>query len=252
MPGPRCAGDRGGEAETASVRAVGYRSERLARCGGRRRFPRAGVGPLRPPQILRSGLATPSGQRRPFSPLPCGTRMSAVAPNGDSGGNKVTLDCNLCELPAFWDAALGRRARTSKSSGAMIRFAKALQALDALAAANPDAGSSVAESLAAAESTVYHSRPLESFQLRREQVSEPAPARATCFLTRVLERAGSGGPGKGAFPGPTGGVIHQRMTSTVGRSRSWLRPSSPPSSSRLETSPSASSRLGRWRLVPQH
>jgi hypothetical protein len=91
-------------------------------------------------------------------PLHCATRASASQPDGDAGGNKVTLSCTGCgsELHAFWDDVLG----TSKSVNSAITVGKTLPAPNATLAAKSDAKDWVAESFDAAKQTAYVSPPI--------------------------------------------------------------------------------------------
>jgi len=86
-------------------------------------------------------------------PLHCATRVSNAEPSGDSGGNKVGLNCTGCgrELHAFWDNVLG----TSDSPTAVIEFAGKLPVADGTLAAKVDEKDWIAESFDDAVHKVY-------------------------------------------------------------------------------------------------
>jgi hypothetical protein len=86
-------------------------------------------------------------------PLHAATRVSSGDPEGDHGGNLVSL-CSLpCkqELHAFWDDALG----TSSSAASAVTVGRNLPTADPALAAKKDAADWAAESFKAARQTVY-------------------------------------------------------------------------------------------------
>ena len=86
-------------------------------------------------------------------PLHCATRVSAVRPDGDAGGNGVALSCRGCSgLHAFWDGLLGPADATP---AAVIAVARTLPEPDAAAAAKRDERDWIAESFALAREKVY-------------------------------------------------------------------------------------------------
>lgn len=86
-------------------------------------------------------------------PLHAATRVSSTDPQGDHGGNLVTLCSAPCkqELHAFWDDLLG----TSPNASSAATVGRNLPAADATLAAKKDASDWAAESFAAAKQTVY-------------------------------------------------------------------------------------------------
>lgn len=89
-------------------------------------------------------------------PLHCATRVSASDPDGDDGGNGVALNCNGCELHAFWDQAIG----TSSSFKTIIKKAKTLPSADGTAAADLNEADWADESFKAAKKTAYKYPPI--------------------------------------------------------------------------------------------
>jgi hypothetical protein len=89
-------------------------------------------------------------------PLHCATRVSSAEPGGDSGGNRVKLNCSGCpsELHAFWDDLPGTAAVQAAIAPA-IKAAKKLPAADPILAAKSDEKDWIAESFQAAQHTVY-------------------------------------------------------------------------------------------------
>jgi hypothetical protein len=86
-------------------------------------------------------------------PLHATSRFTAAQPQGDNGGNRVSL-CRLpCrkELHAYWDDILGH----GRSAAAAIRRAQTLPAASPSAVATRDEALWARESLALAESAVY-------------------------------------------------------------------------------------------------
>lgn len=86
-------------------------------------------------------------------PLHAATRVSSSDPQGDHGGNLVTLCSAPCkqELHAFWDDLLG----TSSKASSAITVGRNLPAADATLAAKADAADWAAESFDASKQTVY-------------------------------------------------------------------------------------------------
>ncbi len=86
-------------------------------------------------------------------PLHAATRVSSTDPQGDHGGNLVTLCSAPCkeELHAFWDDLLG----TSSKASSAVAVGRNLPTPDATLAAKKDAADWAAESFAAAKQTVY-------------------------------------------------------------------------------------------------
>jgi hypothetical protein len=89
-------------------------------------------------------------------PLHCATRVSAAKPDGDDGGNGVTLSASPGKLHSFWDGVLGGgdspvTARTAALS---------LTAAPAPAADDLDIQHWIDESFNAAKSTVYKNPPI--------------------------------------------------------------------------------------------
>lgn len=86
-------------------------------------------------------------------PLHCTTRISALNPKGDQGGNAVVVNGPAKELHAYWDNALGE--------GETRNFMSAVKAGKALPTADPELAKDVneadwaAESYALAKSSVY-------------------------------------------------------------------------------------------------
>ncbi len=91
-------------------------------------------------------------------PLHCTTRVTAVKPKGDLGGNLVVLTGSPNELHAYWDDAVG--------TGATKNFTKAetvgegLPAPDAAAAADDNEADWAAESFTLAKSSAYLDPPI--------------------------------------------------------------------------------------------
>ena len=84
-------------------------------------------------------------------PLHDVARVSASDPEGDAGGNLVKLDCEKCQLHAFWDGLVG----TSTDLKAVIKIARKLpKAQDGLAAKS-DEKDWIAEGFQEARETVY-------------------------------------------------------------------------------------------------
>jgi hypothetical protein len=86
-------------------------------------------------------------------PLHAATRVSSGNPQGDHGGNLVTVCPAPCKrkLHSFWDDLLG----TSSSAASAITVGRNLEAPDAALAAKKDAADWAAESFEAAKLTVY-------------------------------------------------------------------------------------------------
>lgn len=86
-------------------------------------------------------------------PLHAATRVSSTDPQGDHGGNLVTLCSAPCkqELHAFWDDLLG----TSPNASSAATVGRNLPVADATLAAKKDASDWAAESFVAAKQTVY-------------------------------------------------------------------------------------------------
>ncbi len=86
-------------------------------------------------------------------PLHAATRVSSADPQGDHGGNLVTLCSAPCkqELHAFWDDLLG----TSSKASSAATVGRNLPTADATLATKTDAADWAAESFDAAEQTVY-------------------------------------------------------------------------------------------------
>jgi hypothetical protein len=86
-------------------------------------------------------------------PLHAATRVSSSHPQGDHGGNLVTLCSAPCkqELHAFWDDLLG----TSSKASSAVTVGRNLPAADATLATKTDAADWAAESFDAAKQTVY-------------------------------------------------------------------------------------------------
>jgi len=84
-------------------------------------------------------------------PLHAATRVSSGDPNGDAGGNLVTLDCSKCELHAFWDDLLG----TQSALKTVVKAARKLPKAEAGLAGKSDEKDWIAESFQAAQQTVY-------------------------------------------------------------------------------------------------
>ena len=118
--------------------------------------------------------------------------MSATQPQGDAGGNKVTLTCCGNELHAFWDDVLG----TSKTVSSAITVAKTLPAPDATLAAKSDARDWVAESFDAAKETAYEAPPIgpgdgpfqltASYKTAAKKVAQERVALAGARLANLL------------------------------------------------------------------
>jgi hypothetical protein len=86
-------------------------------------------------------------------PLHSTTRVSSADPNGDRGGNNVTLQSSgASELHAFWDDVLGPN---KPPAAKVIAFASALPAPDPTLAAVADEKVWIAESAQAGQQDVY-------------------------------------------------------------------------------------------------
>jgi S1/P1 Nuclease len=101
-------------------------------------------------------------------PLHACTRLSSALPEGDDGGNKVTLNCTGCptNLHKFWDDVLGVTTKLSAppeekglpeeaSIRAIIAFAKKLRRPNRRLAAKSSEAVWALESFDAAQRTVY-------------------------------------------------------------------------------------------------
>jgi hypothetical protein len=86
-------------------------------------------------------------------PLHCTTRVSRSEPNGDAGGNLVSLCTSPCrdELHAFWDDLIGTQTTPSSAISARGR----LPAPDPALATNTDVTVWVHESFSEAQAQVY-------------------------------------------------------------------------------------------------
>ncbi len=91
-------------------------------------------------------------------PLHDATRVSSTDPDGDNGGNKVTLCKKPCktELHGFWDDLPG----TGKDPNTAVQVGKALPKADATLASDADPAHWVAESFDAAQKVVYVNPPI--------------------------------------------------------------------------------------------
>jgi len=92
-------------------------------------------------------------------PLHCTTRITQAKPNGDLGGNLVTLSGNPNELHAYWDDLLGMGSTQNYSVA--VTAAQALAPARAKAAADLKTEDWVNESFALAKSRVY-AEPIEA------------------------------------------------------------------------------------------
>src|SRR5579859_394748 len=92
-------------------------------------------------------------------PLHCTTRITQAKPNGDLGGNLVTLSGNPNELHAYWDDLLGMGS--TQNYGVAVTAALALAPARAKAAADLKTEDWVNESFALAKSRVY-AEPIEA------------------------------------------------------------------------------------------
>ena len=126
-------------------------------------------------------------------PLHATSRFDTEQPNGDNGGNLVTLCAKPCknELHAFWDGVLGTSVRPTDAS----KRAKKLKAVDSHLAAVTDEAIWIDESLQAAKDVVYVS-PVgigegpftldASYKTRAREVSEKRVALAGVRLANLL------------------------------------------------------------------
>ncbi len=91
-------------------------------------------------------------------PLHAATRVSTTDPQGDNGGNNVTLCKKPCkdELHAFWDDLPG----TGADPNAAVAVGKKLPKPDATLAGNADTATWIAESFDAAQKSVYVNPPI--------------------------------------------------------------------------------------------
>lgn len=91
-------------------------------------------------------------------PLHCTSRFTHGQPNGDDGGNGVTIrDGSVTKkLHAFWDGLLG----TSSAPQAAVTVGQSLPAANAGLAGNLDPRVWITESFAAAKSTAYKQPPI--------------------------------------------------------------------------------------------
>jgi hypothetical protein len=86
-------------------------------------------------------------------PLHSSTRVSSTDPDGDSGGNKVTLCAAPCqsELHGFWDGLPG----AGKNPNTAVSYARNLPAADATLGSDPNSATWIKESFDDAQSVVY-------------------------------------------------------------------------------------------------
>jgi len=93
-------------------------------------------------------------------PLHASTRVTAAEHEGDNGGNNVLTCGTPCKsktkLHAFWDDLPG----TSKDPNAAVTLGKSLPKPDGTLAADTDTDHWIAESFAAAQSSVYVNPPI--------------------------------------------------------------------------------------------
>jgi len=91
-------------------------------------------------------------------PLHCTSRFLAAFPQGDRGGNSVTLSCPGCgsELHGFWDGIVGETNRGTVAA----TFAHTLAAAPAAAANDTNVAHWITESFDFARSTVYLNPPI--------------------------------------------------------------------------------------------
>lgn len=91
-------------------------------------------------------------------PLHCTSRFTQGQPNGDDGGNGVTVLSGTVtkKLHAFWDGLLG----TSSAPQAAVTVGQTLPAANAGLAGNLDPRVWITESFAAAKSTAYKQPPI--------------------------------------------------------------------------------------------
>jgi hypothetical protein len=93
-------------------------------------------------------------------PLHCVTRYTKNHPQGDAGGNKVSLGSSK-ELHGYWDNILGnKQSDLYKDAKRAETVAKALPAVNSSSAASPDTATWKAESVALAKSTTYKKPPI--------------------------------------------------------------------------------------------
>jgi hypothetical protein len=88
-------------------------------------------------------------------PLHCSTRVSKADPQGDAGGNDVTIciDPGKCsgELHAFWDGLPGTDSKVTTA----IAYGKALPSADSTLASNLTAATWISESFSESKTDVY-------------------------------------------------------------------------------------------------
>jgi hypothetical protein len=128
-------------------------------------------------------------------PLHCATRVDQSHPQGDAGGNQVTLNCAGCpkDLHAFWDDVLG----TSKSPKSAVTLAMKLPAADPTLAAKNSEVDWVAESFQESKQNVYVS-PVEdgvgpfqltpAYKIAAKQLARQRVALAGARLASILNQ----------------------------------------------------------------
>ena len=93
-------------------------------------------------------------------PLHCVTRYTKNHPQGDAGGNKVSLGGSK-ELHAYWDDVLGnKQANLYKDAKRAETVAKALTPVTGSSVNSPDTATWKTESVALAKSTTYKNPPI--------------------------------------------------------------------------------------------
>ena len=90
-------------------------------------------------------------------PLHCVTRVNAAAPEGDDGGNAVTVHCPGCpsQLHGFWDGLPGSAPTTEAAIAPAIAAAKKLPKAPAAAAAKLDEKVWIDEGVQSAKQNAY-------------------------------------------------------------------------------------------------
>lgn len=90
-------------------------------------------------------------------PLHCASRFTKLLPNGDAGGNFVTICDPQCgrRLHAFWDGILGTSAKPMDSIKEATKMGLTPPFVIAFVANNTNSGTWISESFAAAKTAAY-------------------------------------------------------------------------------------------------
>jgi S1/P1 Nuclease len=125
-------------------------------------------------------------------PLHCTTRVSAAKPEGDDGGNGVTLSASPGKLHSFWDGVLGG----GNSPVTARTAALSLPSAPATAADDLDIQHWIDESFNAAKSSVYKNPPIgagigpftltQAYKTAARTLAEKRVALAGARLAKIL------------------------------------------------------------------